>query len=220
MSVQMLSGLLILNELYRFVREHRTEAARAMQINGSSPLGDQYSEICDKIVATVPITRGLYLWGFYNRNGFWTNIYIGKASLKKTASLRNRLRKELTSERACIWREVLSTEELEKTCEEIHPKMWPKYTHHWHRAFEKRGTTHIAWIALPETNEAKIEPIENDLIEAMNPTGNRKRTQPPEHFRDDTKLVFGLFREVINAKAHRATRFPLEFHRRFWKQLG
>jgi len=216
----MLSGLLNLKELYRFVRKHNSQADQAMQINGSSALGDQYSAICEKIVASVPIAHGLYLWGFYNRNGFWTNIYIGKASLQKTASLRNRLHKELTSERASIWREVLSIEELEKTCKVIHPRMWPKYTHHWHRAFEKSGTTHVAWISLPEADEAKLEPIENDLIEAMNPIGNRKRTQPPEYFRDDTKRIFGVFREVINAKAHRETRFPLELHKHFWKKLG
>jgi hypothetical protein len=215
----MQSGLLNLKELYGFVKEHRAQVIQAMQINGSSPLGDQYSGICERIVGAVPVVHGLYLWGFYNRNGFWTNIYIGKASLRRTASLRNRLYKELTSERACIWREVLSTEELEKTCRQIHPRMWPKYIHHWHRAFEKSGTTHIAWIALPGANEEKIEPIENDLIEAMNPTGNRKRTQPPEQFRDDTKRIFGRFREIINAKAHRETRFHLAFHDGFWKQI-
>jgi len=164
--------------------------------------------------------RGLYLWGFYNRNGFWTNIYIGKAGLKKTASLQNRIYKELTAERACIWREVLNTEQLEKICKEIHPRMWPKNLPKWRNACEKAGSTHIAWVALPKHKEASIEPIENDLIEAMNPTGNRKRTQPPEHFRDDTKRVFGHFREIINANANRKTRFPLDFHRDFWKQLA
>jgi hypothetical protein len=214
------SGLLNLTELYAFVRKHHAQATQAMQINRHSPLGEEYSDICRKKVAGIPIMRGLYLWGFYNRNGFWTNIYIGKAGLKKTASLRNRIFKELTAERACIWREVLSTEELERVGQEIHPRMWHKYIHRWNNAFEKSGSTHIAWIALPETYEANIEPIENDLIEAMNPTGNRKRTQPPEQFRDDTKRVFGRFREIINANANRKTRFPLKFHKDFWKQLG
>jgi len=214
----MQSGMLILSDLYTFVRKHRTWPTEAMRIDGLSLLGKEYSDICRDTVATVPIVRGLYLWGFYNGNGFWTNIYIGKAGQKKTSSLHNRLYKELTAERACIWREVLTIEELEKTGAEIHPRMWPKYIHHWHRAFEKTGTTHIAWIALPEIEEANIEPIENDLIEAMNPTGNRKRTKPPEDFRDDTKRVFGQLRKVINARAHRETRFPLEVHRDFWKE--
>ena len=214
----MQSGMLILNELYTFVRKHRTQPTEAMRIDRTSSLGDKYSDICRHAVENVPIVRGLYLWGFYNRHEFWTNIYIGKAGLKKTANLQNRLYKELTAERACIWREVLTKQALEKTGEKIHPEMWLKYIYHWRRAFEKAGTTHIAWIALPEIKEASIEQIENDLIEAMNPTGNRKRTKPPEDFRDDTKRIFGQFREVINARTHRETRFPLDVHKDFWKE--
>src|SRR5713226_7812928 len=215
----MQSGIINLKDIYLFARKHGSHAAEAMIINGKSVWGNEYSVLCREIRDRLPIMRGLYLSGFYNRNGFWTNIYIGKAGLKKTASLQNRIYKELTAERACIWREVLSTEQLEKTCKEIHPQLWPQYLPKWRNACEKAGSTHIAWVALPEHEEASIEPIENDLIEAMNPTGNRKRTQPPEHFRDDTKRVFGRFREVINANANRKTRFSLDFHRDFWKQL-
>jgi hypothetical protein len=216
----MQSGLLNLKALYTFVRKHRAEAIQAMRIDRSSPLGDTYSRACKDLVAKVPQQQGLYLWGFYNHNGFWTNLYVGKAALRKTASLRNRLFEELTKERACIWREVLSIEELEKIGEQIHPQMWTKNVHHWHRALEKAGTTHIAWVALPNMRDSSIEPIENDLIESMNPTGNRKRTQPPEQFRDDTNRVFGQFREIVNVKANRKTSFLLEYHRDFWKKLG
>ncbi len=126
---------------------------------------------------------------------------------------------DTTAERACIWREVLSNSELNKIGRHIHPKMWNSYVHHWRRSCEKSGTTHIAWIALPELDSTSIEPIENDLIESMNPTGNRRRTQPPELYREDTKQIFGTFRETINLQANRSQRFALELHKN-WPMLG
>jgi len=216
----MKKDLLSLDKLYSFVRKHRNLATEAMQIDGSSRLGSEYSDLCRHLTSSVPKQQGLYLWGFYNKNGFWTNIYIGKAGLRRTASLNNRIFKELTAERACIWREVLTQDELHSIGARIHPKMWTKNVHHWNRACEKAGTTHIAWLALPDTQSENIALIENDLIESMNPVGNRRRVQPPDHLREDTKEVFGEFREMINEKANRASRFPLKFHEEYWKKVN
>jgi hypothetical protein len=214
------SGIVNLKPLYDFVRDNRASAKDAMRVDRTSELGNKYRKIVRDSVSGVAEAQGVYLWGFYNRNGFWTNIYLGQAALKKTASLQNRLFKELTAERASIWREVLSFENLKEICKCIHPHNWRKNIRHWERACEKSGSTHIVWIALPELDSKSVAPIENDLIEAMNPTGNRKRTQPPERFREDTKRIFGQFRGTINVKANRDTSFALEQHKDFWRQVS
>jgi hypothetical protein len=42
----------------------------------------------------------------------------------------------------------------------------------------------------------------------------------PEQFREETERIFGKFRRIINVKANRDTRFSLERHKDFWRQLG
>jgi len=120
--------------------------------------------------------------GFLQPQRFWVNVYIGKAGLRKTASLQDRLYKELTAERACIWREAFSSKDkLLEVGERTHPNMWGKYRKHWERALRKAGSTHIFWVATPDVPEENVEFVENDLIEAMNPTGNSRRRTHPGH---------------------------------------
>jgi hypothetical protein len=215
-------GVVSLEPLYEFVRKH-SRSWRALVVDGSDDLGKSYVSLCRERLCGVSKGRGFCLWGFYNHRGFWTNVYIGKAGLRKTANLYERLFKELTAERACIWREVFSNKHaLIEFAKPAHtPKMWPQNKKQWERNLRKAGSTHIFWVDVSHLAEDHIEPIEKDLIEAMNPTGNRKRNQPPSGtLRDETTEVFRALRKMIDLRANRAGRFRLQYHNEFWRWVG
>jgi hypothetical protein len=209
-----------LSALYDFARKHRDNEQKALDISGSSSLGKEYCQKAKRIVSGVSEKSGVYLWGFYNSRRFWVNVYIGKEDLRKTANLKDRLYKELTAERACVWREVLNKQELHDAGKKIHPTMWYKYRNHWERALRKAGSTHVFWVATPDLRQGELEFVEDDLIEAMNPTGNRRRRSPPRTFHRQTGEVFEIFRKMIHSEENRNSQFPLKYHNEFWKWLG
>jgi hypothetical protein len=141
-----------------------------------APIGEAYGRICDQLTdPEVPKKAGFYLWGFYDKRKFWVNIYLGKAgndAKGKFAHLRWRIREELMDERAFAWRAF--TKEKESTVQ----LDYPRYRREVLRAINKAGSTHIFWVAVPSSNPANIKSIESDLIETLNPTGNRERNPP------------------------------------------
>ena len=213
-------NIISLKELYRFVQNHRSEE-NALNISGRNPIGNKYCTCCKECVSDVPEQRGLYLWGFYNEAGFWVNVYIGLADFRKTARLKERLYKELTAERASIWRAVYpSKNDLLAAGARTHPRMWPKYRIHWERALRKAGSTHILWVATPHLAPSGLESVESDIIEAMNPTGNRRRRMPPANFRKEAAEILDIFRETIHETINRKSGFHLKYHDEFWKWVG
>src|ERR1700690_4650184 len=115
----MQQGVISLRPIYAFVGKHRKQCDEhgvpfAYHMRGSD-LGGAYCSKCDHVLSEpheVPKQRGFYLWGFYNKKKFWVNVYLGKADLRKTAHLRDRLYKELTAERAFAWREFYEKEKV------------------------------------------------------------------------------------------------------------
>jgi hypothetical protein len=214
-----MEGIVSLKPLYDFARKYPHNEA-AIKVDRTTTLGNEYRRKCAALIESVPREQGLYLWGFYNANGFWTNIYVGKTERGTSSNLYTRLYKELTAERACIWREVYTYKQLRQICNRIHPPQTRKANlRAWDRHVEKAGATHIFWIALPSKDSAELKAIEKDLIESMNPTGNRQRATPPEHLREDTKQAFGFLREMIHRDENRRSRFRLDLHKNFWKTL-
>jgi|HubBroStandDraft_6_1064221.scaffolds.fasta_scaffold00205_47 hypothetical protein len=224
-------GVVCLGILYDLVREivannpDTKNQLDAYRVNGSSPHSKDYRKKCRDVLSAsdVPNEQGFYLWGFYNRSGFWINVYCGKAGKGKTADLRDRLYKELTAENASIWREVNpDNARVLSIGEQIHPTMWYKYKTHWERALNKAGSTHIFWVATPESElkPENVESVENDLIEAMNPTGNRQRRLPAARLQQDAGKIFGAFREMIHLENNRSSKFHLKYHDEFWKWVG
>ncbi|HVA16252.1 MAG TPA: hypothetical protein VMV59_00925 [Candidatus Dormibacteraeota bacterium] len=190
----MAEGTVCLSGLYDFVFKHRGDDA-ALQINGTTQLGREYCKICKRLTAPVPSAQGFYLWGQYNDKRFWTNIYLGKAGLGKSANLRSRLCEELKDERAFAWRAVYTSDELSKIRERMHG---PKYVANWERAAKKVLTTHIIWVSMNDKSNADVLRIEEDLIEALNPIANLRRTTPPPDLKKDATVVFDEFREQIH----------------------
>jgi hypothetical protein len=222
-AANMESGVLRLKTLYDFIEKNKSEMTdgnvipSAYQIK-STLLGRKYSEecgllVCPKTGKQVPDEQGFYLYGFYNSQKFWINIYVGKAGKGKTASLRVRISDELKKERAFIWRAYFKREEVLRFD-------YPKYQSEVARAFHKAGSTHVFWVATPELQPEIVEPVENDLIEAMNPTGNRRRITPSATLRREAGAIFDAFREMVHDPQNRNSKFHLTFHDEFWKWVG
>ena len=94
-------GTVFLTELHDFVKQPY-EDIQVVRLERTE-LGKQSSDRCKRITAGVPEAPGFYLWGTYNRNGLWKNIYLGMAGYGDHKSLRKRIREELMDERCCMW---------------------------------------------------------------------------------------------------------------------
>jgi hypothetical protein len=222
----MQSGMVRLESLYKFVREYveqHPDRIDAYSIERSSKHGKVYRDKNAQILEKVPDEQGFYLWGFYNPSRFWINVYSGKAGKGKTASLRARLLEELKDERACIWREVNpDNATLLGIGKRTHPQMWHKYEKDWKRTLGKAGSTHIFWVAAPplDLEPDNVESFENDLIEVMNPTGNRRRIMPAPALQQKAANILNAFRDMIHSEENRKGKFPLDYHDELWKWVG
>lgn len=195
-------GMISLESLYNFVRE-KSHSDLLFVLTEKK----EYAALCKDLVRPIERCQGFYLWGRYNKRGMWTNIYLGKAGLGKTANLRNRIFKELIGERLCFWRGAYSEEKLNETGQLLHREMWKKYSKNADRAFLKASCTHIAWVSIQHLDNSDVIRVEADLIEAMNPRANLMRPKPPDHLQSNTRGVFELLRACIHAA--RGTRFSI-----------
>jgi hypothetical protein len=96
----------------------------------------------------------------------------------------------------------------------------PKYPVEVQRALRKAGSTHIFWVATPYLSEKNIKLVEKDLIEAMNPTGNRARNKPLPTLQQQAGEIFETFRVMIHHEKNRNTQFDLDYHDEFWRWVG
>lgn len=191
------SKYVTLRSLYDFIRNHRNDA-EALRLKNTA-LDKEYCKRCDELTAPVEETRGFYLWGAYDKKGYWKNIYLDEAGYGNHSSLKERINKELKTERCGLWRWVRTEEDLLGIGSRIHPTMWPKYRAGWKRAMQKAGTTHIAWVPTPHLENTDVKKIEPDLIEALNPTANYQRPAPPESLQEETNRILGHFRRAVHA---------------------
>jgi hypothetical protein len=176
-------------------------------LDRGSPLRRQYGSVAAKICESIAPRQGFYLWGRYENNGLWQNIYLGKAGFGKTAHLQARILEELRDERSCLWRAFVEEEMLLKAGVKNHPKMWHKYQPQMTRALRKAGTTHIIWVADPNLKNSAVTNIESDLIETLNPLANIFHPIPPQTLQSHTKEIIAEFRSLIHG--HRSERFQI-----------
>jgi len=113
--------------------------------------------------------------------------------------LHSRILEELKDQRCCLWRAVLTTDELLAAGAGHYASMWHKYQQDWERAFRKAGTTHIAWVADSALSNRAVANIESDLIETLNPSANVSRPVPPVSLQEHTHEVIRHFRREIHA---------------------
>jgi hypothetical protein len=223
-------GVLYLKSLYDFVREFKDDGESGYRLK--EPIKKvanrySYSDQCVAILDDNPNhdpkhignpflrKRGFYLWGFYNHRNFWVNVYLGMSEKgKKTSDLRARIMEELKDDRAFVWREFCPTDKV--------MALDPKYQTVVRRALRKAGSTHIFWVAEPHLAQDEFESIEYDLIEAMNPTGNRRRLTPSKRVQPEAGKILNIFREMIHEVRVKdpTTRFKLKYHKEFWRWVG
>ena len=198
------SGMVSLRPLYEFLKTDHGESS----YDGRSPGGRRYAALASSICQSIAAAQGCYLWGRYERNGLWQNIYLGKAGFGKTAHLRARIVEELKDERACVWCAFVPEKVLMAAGAKIYPKMWHRYSVHMKRSLKKAGASHIAWVSDAELRNPDVQNIESDLIETLSPWANVSRPVPPVSLQEHTKLVIAQIRRLIHA--HRSERFVVD----------
>jgi hypothetical protein len=191
-----MSGMISLESLYAILMKDRSHEGLLRKKQQRAEYGRKAEELCGGI-ADCP---GFYLWGRYEPNGLWRNIYLGKAGRGKTTSLRARILKELKDERSALWisKPKVTIGTLDAAGEVNHGKMWPKYRNLLNRILRKAGATHIVWAADPAQDDSKVRDVESDLIELLSPSGNLNRPVPPHKLQDHTKEIVAEFRRLIH----------------------
>jgi hypothetical protein len=197
------SGIVSLQRLYDYVKSNPDPKGLELR----SPVRRRYRSLAADICRQIEPVQGFYLWGRYESNRLWRNVYLGKAGFGKTAHLRARILEELKDESACIWCESFSEETLRKAGKRNHPRMWHKYQFHMTRALKKAGITHIVWVGVPGLPNPDVQNIESDLIETFNPRANVSRPVPPVTLQERTKEIIGEFRSLIHG--HRDERIAV-----------
>lgn len=161
-------------------------------LHGNSPCGLDYGKLVTRLAQSIADLQGLYIWGYYESNGLWRTIYLGKAGLGRTASLR-----------ALIWRgkhSGLEDEALERLwLGHYPPSPGSKASeNHVKRALSKAGSTHIIWVATPEIDNGHVARIEADLIESLNPSANVQRPAPTSGLQEMTVSVIQRFKAEMH----------------------
>ncbi len=198
----MKSGIVNLKPLYELVS---SESDNNNPWDNKGILWKRYRDTYVEICKDIPEKQGFYLWGSYDQNNeYWNNIYVGMASTKKSASLINRIKKEMTAEQAFIHYPKYSIEEIDEFTELSYPEKFEEYCVHNTRAIRKTGTTHIIWCTTDLTDDKEIEDVENDLIEIVNPTANAKRPTPKSQLYKHTMQALQSMREQIHSNRHTA----------------
>jgi hypothetical protein len=185
-------GVISLERLYAFAEKHEANED-AIRLEKTA-LGREYSALCGEVTRHIQDAQGFYLWGVFDSRRYWHSIYLGKAGFGSTKSLKKRICEELKDERAFLWRAFYREGRLLQIRDRIHPH--GKYS--WHRAMKKRGSTHVLWVSAPSFSSRSIEPIEADLIEALNPRANIRRPTPPHNVQREASKIFEKFRSLIH----------------------
>ena len=187
------SGIIDISPLYFFTENEGKylfgENKEESFLKGDSSEGKKYSKKVKDICAALPDEQGVYIWGCFEANCSWKNIYIGKSGKGKTSSVRARIEEELKDERVFLCVKGNNGNALKMIGSKLYPKMWNQYEAHWDRAIQKANSTYIVWVALPKTNEKDISDIEAELIETMNPSANKNRPAPSSNV---NKIVYDV----------------------------
>lgn len=174
------SGHFSLFPLFGFVAEHPElpPLLEKSEKRKSTPYRQAVIELLN--TANIPQGGGWYVWGKFNDAGYWEPIYVGKASLGKTANLFVRLRDELQEENLAIFATVYGRYWASTAAK----KMFKEHVKHggkdWsdgiERSLRKTDAHFIIWTTAPKwmTNE-DVVCVEAVLINIFRPGFNMKR---------------------------------------------
>ncbi len=193
------SGTLNLKPLYELAAKLGPQG-----LLGRSTEGREYGKAVKESTSIIPTTQGIYIWGYYQSNKLWRTVYLGKAGFGGSSNLNLRIDEELRDERPFLWVGKQTRMSLDEVKLEwlrlggkngIHTKA---AVNHVDRALRKDKTTHIHWVAMPETDNHSILKIEADLVEVMNPIANVHRPAPSHDISATAIDVLKEFRALIN----------------------
>jgi hypothetical protein len=196
-------GVVSLRPLYELI-ESQPDVAH---LNNRTQVARGYGRLAGRLASGIASVAGFYLWGYYEENGLWRNIYLGRAGSGKTSNLRARILEELRDERAALLSTVFNREEIWAHYRRNYSSMWHEYERHVERALRKVPSTHVVWVACPELTNMEIASVEYLLIERLNPTANIARPVSQHHLQSHTEEILIVLRAAIHA--HRGDRFQV-----------
>ena len=208
----MKNGIIFLEPIYKLICEqYEKEFPKQNPWDNKLNLWKAYRSCYEKICERIPESPGLYLWGNYDQNTkYWSNIYIGMAGTNKTASLFNRISKEMTAESAFAFSQIMTPEKIKKFTEEAYPNTCEKYKKHNERAIRKKGTTHIIWCDTHLKDDSEIKDVEMDLIEIFNPKANIEKLTPPKELHSHSIEVLNAMRILIHENRNTASKIKIK----------
>lgn len=160
-----------------------------------------YTKICERI----PKSPGFYFWGKYDhKTKYWSSIYVGMAGTNKSASLFNRISKEMTAESAFAFGQIMDIHKINDYTKEAYRDKYEEYAINNERAIRKKGTTHIIWCDTHLKDDSEIVDVEKDLIEILDPTANAKKQAPPKELHSHSIEVLNAMRLLIHENRNTA----------------
>ena len=202
----MKNGIIFLEPIYKLICEqYKKEFPEQNPWNNKSNIWKAYRSCYKKICERLPESPGFYLFGNYDqKTKYWSNIYIGMAGTNKTASLFNRISKEMTAESAFAFGQIMDIDKINDFTKKAYRNKYKEYVKHNERAIRKKGTTHIIWCDTHLKDDSEIKDVEKDLIEIFNPKANVKKPAPPKELHSHSIEVLNAMRLLIHENRNTA----------------
>ena len=179
----MSSGIISFESLLEFVKRNSEIPHR----KSDSTVFNQYQELFMKLIADVPEVPGWYFWIGSSDNPDRGYVYIGQAQSKKTASLHNRLEKELHVEYVGLWATIHGDNAIVDII-----RKYSRYETQIKRAARKWGTTHVIWYSQEGLTKDQLNFVENKLITIYKPRANKKK---PRYMHEYPSLLENVVKE-------------------------
>lgn len=211
-------NVISLEPLYDFIFSLLNNRSKLLWTNpwpGKSVVNKAYQKAVEQLT-NFPSNNhhGIYIWGYY-QNGLWNTVYIGKAeALKGNAGLKGRIEKELDTERAFLFLQIYSRNQIIRFQPAAYPNNWRNYINNYYRAFKKRGSTFIFWqeVVCSASSGPKLTDIEKALIQYVRPTANIQGTSPVSLPLDipAAQEIWKRFTQMIDDNRHNdySNKFP------------
>lgn len=169
----MLSGCLVLDDIYDFVRAD----PGCQSFQRGSRMRRAYRVLVDDLTSTIAEEQGVYVWGNYDPQGSWESTYVGVSVMGKTSHLRARINEDLKDWQGCFWRALLSSEQLLQKSIDFG---WERYNgrdnsgHHrlMAKAGAHYGTSHVIWVSTEALSKSQIAYVKAAFMDVLKPTAN------------------------------------------------
>jgi len=160
-------------------------------LDGDGEKGLEFGRMVSDVVQEIPDSPGFFLWGRFESNKAWRNIFLGHSG-----NLKANIREQISDNRASIYSFFQNEKPLIKKCVEYFNG---RYWHQWLDAIERlRSATYIAWCVSTHAQDTSIRAL---LIEIMNPITNINRPLPSSGFDKSPAIeVIQNFNRVITTE--------------------